>query len=236
MGTRHLQTVIDKDGNMKLSQYGQWDGYPSGQGLDILRFLLLGNLEKYEKNLSKIHLINEQEQKQYYFLSRDCGSRIHKLIELGKVPFVIHIDEAEARQHCEGFYTIDFQKRKFTSEFNKTKKTFSLDNLPTMEEYLIKMRVEKENIAGILKSEEDEANLPKTAKGLAKHILNKLKDKEGDRIKTISDILPYSDHPSCEVSLRIESKEYSVYKDFNVKNEKVANELINLLKEAKVTA
>ena len=38
MGTRHLTCVV-KDGDYKVAQYGQWDGYPSGQGIDILTFL-----------------------------------------------------------------------------------------------------------------------------------------------------------------------------------------------------
>ncbi|MHC5949058.1 hypothetical protein ACVXZ3_04645 [Providencia hangzhouensis] len=38
MGTRHLICVA-KDGDYKVAQYGQWDGYPSGQGLTLLTFL-----------------------------------------------------------------------------------------------------------------------------------------------------------------------------------------------------
>lgn len=38
MGTRNLTAVV-KDGDFKIAQYGQWDGYPSGQGATILRFL-----------------------------------------------------------------------------------------------------------------------------------------------------------------------------------------------------
>lgn len=38
MGTRHLIAVV-KDGTHKIAQYGQWDGYPDGQGATIVRFL-----------------------------------------------------------------------------------------------------------------------------------------------------------------------------------------------------
>ena len=38
MGTRHLICVVS-DGDYKVAQYGQWDGYPSGQGAAILEFL-----------------------------------------------------------------------------------------------------------------------------------------------------------------------------------------------------
>jgi hypothetical protein len=37
MGTRHL-IAAQVDGQYKIAQYGQWDGYPSGQGLTALAF------------------------------------------------------------------------------------------------------------------------------------------------------------------------------------------------------
>jgi len=38
MGTRHLIFVWYK-GKFHIAQYGQWDGYPEGQGIKIVRFL-----------------------------------------------------------------------------------------------------------------------------------------------------------------------------------------------------
>lgn len=38
MGTRNLVAVV-KDGEFKVAQYGQWDGYPEGQGQTALQFL-----------------------------------------------------------------------------------------------------------------------------------------------------------------------------------------------------
>ena len=38
MGTRNLTMVIDKRGDLKVAQYGQWDGYPEGWGVEILNF------------------------------------------------------------------------------------------------------------------------------------------------------------------------------------------------------
>ena len=35
MGTIHIQTVMNKVGEVKISQYDQWDGYPSGQGIQF---------------------------------------------------------------------------------------------------------------------------------------------------------------------------------------------------------
>lgn len=37
MGTRHL-IAVQLDGQYKIAQYGQWDGYPSVQGLGVLGF------------------------------------------------------------------------------------------------------------------------------------------------------------------------------------------------------
>lgn len=39
MGTRHL-IAAKVDGEYKLAQYGQWDGYPEGQGVAVLDFLV----------------------------------------------------------------------------------------------------------------------------------------------------------------------------------------------------
>lgn len=38
MGTRNL-TIVVIDGQTKIAQYGQWDGYPNGQGITVLEFI-----------------------------------------------------------------------------------------------------------------------------------------------------------------------------------------------------
>jgi hypothetical protein len=148
MGTRHLQVVIDKKGTERVRQYGQWDGYPEGQGVDILNFFTINKnkLKEYQANLEKIRVCTEAEldeifKKQdwdlkYPHLSRDCGARIHKLILDGKVPSVSHIDNNEARRWCEGFYTIDFKKNVFIAEYYDTKRMYSLNSLPSKAEFL----------------------------------------------------------------------------------------------------
>jgi hypothetical protein len=151
MGTRHFQKVINKEGETKVAQYGQWDGYPEGQGKEILSYLKTGNLVKYQENLDRIPLINESGEaklkaladkwkEQYPYMSRDCGSKIHKMIEDGEVQFVAHIDEDEANKWCEGFYTIDFKEGTFTSEYHGQRMVYQLDKLPSEEEYLSDMK------------------------------------------------------------------------------------------------
>ena len=151
MGTRHMQTVIDKEGNLKIQQYGQWDGYPSGQGIDILNYLRRGDLEKYQKNLSKLKILTEKQLKKiskrpwlvnYPHLNRNCGAKLHKMVEDGEVKSVYHFDDSD----CEGFYTIDFSKNEFTSKFHRIKVTYPLDKLPTDEQYLKDMKQTKKKI------------------------------------------------------------------------------------------
>ena len=52
MGTRHL-ICAHKDGKYPIAQYGQWDGYPEGQGVDVLSFLHSPLVPALEKNLEK---------------------------------------------------------------------------------------------------------------------------------------------------------------------------------------
>lgn len=58
MGTRHL-ICVRQYGEYKVAQYGQWDGYPEGAGLDCLHFLR-DKLDRltFTKNLQEIELIS----------------------------------------------------------------------------------------------------------------------------------------------------------------------------------
>ena len=50
MGTRNV-TIVKLDSKIKIAQYGQWDGYPSGQGLTVLEFLKENNIGSFKKVL-----------------------------------------------------------------------------------------------------------------------------------------------------------------------------------------
>lgn len=169
MGTRHVQYVINQNGEEKVAQYGQWDGYPSGQGLDILCFLRKSNLKKYLENVNKLQEADDEfinrlnkwlkdlqnsdldygEQRterennlEYFALSRDCGSKLHKMILDGNVKFIQLCPREEANSWCEGFYTINFQTNEFIAEFRGIEKRYSLDNLPTDEQFLFDFKSE----------------------------------------------------------------------------------------------
>jgi len=63
MGTRNMTMVIDKAGEIKVAQYGQWDGYPSGVGASILGFLKNPELvEGLLKNLLKTRFIDDRAE------------------------------------------------------------------------------------------------------------------------------------------------------------------------------
>lgn len=58
MGTRNL-TCIYHENKYKVAQYGQWDGYPSGQGVAILTFLKKANIKKFIEKLKKVRFIDK---------------------------------------------------------------------------------------------------------------------------------------------------------------------------------
>jgi hypothetical protein len=63
MGTRHL-TIVKVDGIVKVAQYGQWDGYPKGQGVTIANFLQKKmDLRKFKKELRALTFITPKEAK-----------------------------------------------------------------------------------------------------------------------------------------------------------------------------
>jgi hypothetical protein len=65
MGTRGLTKVIS-GGRTVVAQYGQWDHYPSGQGVTILEFLRSLNKDytKFIDRLKTVRFATEQDQKE----------------------------------------------------------------------------------------------------------------------------------------------------------------------------
>jgi len=69
MGCRNFTGVI-VGGKIKVAQYGQWDGYPEGQGKTILNFLKTDfDREKFLKNAKRIRWATEDEWS--YFCDKD---------------------------------------------------------------------------------------------------------------------------------------------------------------------
>lgn len=63
MGTRHF-IGVKQNGEFKVAQYGQWDGYPSGQGANVLQFLQNADLKKFAEKVSKCVFIDSENIRQ----------------------------------------------------------------------------------------------------------------------------------------------------------------------------
>ena len=134
MGTRNL-TIVVKEGKTKIAQYGQWDGYPSGQGLTVLEFLRNSNLQAFKQKLEGVLEITEEELNhidKYYSdnwkeiypqLSRDMGAEILEyVLKNDNIKISNRIGFAKDSLFCEWAYVIDFDKNVFEvyTGFNKT--------------------------------------------------------------------------------------------------------------------
>lgn len=79
MGTRNL-TAVYLDGEYKVAQYGQWDGYPSGQGITCLHFLRdKCRLDQFREKVRKVEFITKEERNS---LLKEFGMKEDGLISL----------------------------------------------------------------------------------------------------------------------------------------------------------
>lgn len=139
MGTRHLISVRLKD-KVKIAQYGQWDGYPTGQGAALAKFIQSAkfDLKKLKKNLASVTFITPEEHKarwtecgakpdsdfvsmdvfnkfsqKYPWLSRDTGAKILEMVQSGIVDKVENSsDFINDSLFCEYAYEVDLDKKK----------------------------------------------------------------------------------------------------------------------------
>lgn len=124
MGTRNLTCVIAK-GQMKVAQYGQWDGYPTGQGDTIAHFLHVENegLDAFREDVSKCRFLSDEEvkdrfdraknfEKEFPELSRNTGAGILKLIENGKRELNDNFKFGVDSLFCEWAYVVDLDNEK----------------------------------------------------------------------------------------------------------------------------
>ena len=157
MGTRGLTQVI-LDGEYKISQYGQWDHYPSVAGVEILKFLHVMDADYFKSKLRKIDTspvdirslyaalgltltdggfasLNDARifKRCYPQFDRDMGPGILTSVYDGSVTHVsVDLDET----WCEYIYIIDFDTGNFSVSYPGVGPTWPLDNLPTENEFL----------------------------------------------------------------------------------------------------
>lgn len=149
MGTRNL-TIVFMGGEYHVAQYGQWDGYPEGQGLTCLRFLRDQMNEKdFRDALSHIKYIDSDKLHRMWMdygmdadgsvpiskaiqfrnafpeFSRDTGAEILTMIQNDRITSNCLEDRltfAADSLFCEWAYVVDFDKRTFEAYkgFNQT--------------------------------------------------------------------------------------------------------------------
>lgn len=135
MGTRNT-TLVKLAGDIKVSQYGQWDGYPSGQGATIAEFLqdlTPEKLEDFKAKVAKLEYFKDSEleeinnnpeyllgakhdwKKTFPQLSRDMGAEILQEIANGNVTKV-RIDDyyTSPDSWVEYVYTLDLNDQTVT--------------------------------------------------------------------------------------------------------------------------
>jgi hypothetical protein len=140
MGTRHF-IGVKQNGEFKVAQYGQWDGYPSGQGADILKFLNSVNLTAFAEKVSKCVFIDGDNIRQKYIavgrdpednspfvsmeisnkfaeaypqLSRDTGAKVLTMVMEAEdgLELCDSSDFLEDGLFCEYAYIIDLDEQK----------------------------------------------------------------------------------------------------------------------------
>jgi hypothetical protein len=139
MGTRNLTMVIQKE-ETKIAQYGQWDGYPSGNGVKILTFLR--NKKRVEKLRKKLNVVrfstaddekkvdkflksigskdgwmtmdqSAKYQQEFPFLTRDLGAGILEAVANSKAKEIVLTDSTDFAGDslfCEWAYVVDLDK------------------------------------------------------------------------------------------------------------------------------
>lgn len=161
MGTRNL-TVVYKDGELKVAQYCQWDGYPSGQGVTVLDFLKTNDLNLFAQKIGQCAWLSDEGfsdlwksvgadgtgfvsmeisdkfREKFPHLHRDTGAKILGLIhDSDGLPLVNSISFAADGLFCEWAYVIDLdaQTLEVYSGFHKGSVVGRFKDMETEGEY-----------------------------------------------------------------------------------------------------
>jgi len=136
MGTRNLTCVV-LDGEYRIAQYCQWDGYPDGQGTAVLDFLKNRmDINRFKEALKETKWITDEEhtklwegfgadgsgfvsmdisaafKEKHPQLDRDMGAKVLDFVQEQADPVVLNnsIDFATDGLFCEWVYVIDLDK------------------------------------------------------------------------------------------------------------------------------
>jgi hypothetical protein len=181
MGTRNLTKVI-KDDKVVVAQYGQWDGYPSGQGLTGFFAITKDDvMASLEANLNLIFYPTDEQMKEYSkpfedgtrdgwmtyesgkaygekypSLTRDTCTEILYVIAnaTGPVPLYLDIEFEDDDLYCEGVYEVNLDNKTYTSKYNGIIVTLTFDEAKELgvEGYLKRFGYDNESIEAVIHS------------------------------------------------------------------------------------
>ena len=128
MGTRNLTAVI-LGGKHVVAQYGQWDGYPEGNGVKVLNFIRENDMNGFAEKCKKLHFATDEELDgktldDYPHMSRDHGAGILELIMKNDIDILQDSMSFGADSlFCEWAYVLDLDNRKLEcyEGFNRNK-------------------------------------------------------------------------------------------------------------------
>ena len=142
MGTRNLTMVVSNN-QTKVAQYGQWDGYPSGQGVDALNIMSKivwdNKLSEFKEKVDRLSWLTDEQiddlnlqsdvLKKHPYLKRDWGAKILNAIMYGELVYdgifgsekyefeILGLANrekfAQNSLFCEWGYVIDLDKNTF---------------------------------------------------------------------------------------------------------------------------
>jgi hypothetical protein len=150
MGTRNL-TVVKMGGKIKVAQYCQWDGYPTGVGANIAKILRKLDLPKFKAQLKKVRFLTDKEasakfekalghtrdsitmdesdklKKAVPELHRDTGPNVLPLILKGTTELqnAVGFEDAKGLFGCEWLYEIDVDKKIVTVKGYRVKRKYA---------------------------------------------------------------------------------------------------------------
>ena len=181
MGTRNLTKVV-MNGDIVVAQYGQWDGYPSGQGLTGFFFVKEEqNVWDLEMGLQRVYYPDEAERRamakpfedghdegwmtfesgkaygeKYPSLTRDTGTEILYVIAQSTdlVPLFLDIEFENDELFCEGVYEVNLDNKTYTSKYNGIIVTLTFDEVREIgvEGYLKRFGYDNESIEAVIHS------------------------------------------------------------------------------------
>lgn len=148
MGTRNLTKVV-MNGDVWVAQYGQWDGYPAGQGITAFNFLKeKENRWALEMGLQRVYYPTDAElaeifkpfesrpgmmtfesgkklNDKYPSLTRDTCAEILSVIAESKeaVPLRLDLEFENDYLFCEAVYEVDLDYGLFVSYWDRDSST-----------------------------------------------------------------------------------------------------------------